>query len=111
MKNELGLKIVKKFDLEKKLLRFSKEKKIAKELNTLYAGYNEVETLYEKYLGIVLNETERLTKLTNSLLTLNNLNMRGMVLEKTVFVVSKTSLRLLKFIDKSITSHSEVLPG
>lgn len=51
MKNELGLKIVKKFDLEKKLLRFSKEKKIAKELNTLYAGYNEVETLYEKYLG------------------------------------------------------------
>ena len=28
--------------------------------------------LHEKYLGIVLNETERLTKLTNSLLTLNN---------------------------------------
>lgn len=41
--------------------------------------------LYEKYLKIVLNETERLTKLTNSLLTLNNLNTRGMVLEKTDF--------------------------
>ncbi len=45
--------------------------------------------MHEKYLGIVLNETERLTKLTNSLLTLNNLNMRGMVLEKTVFDINK----------------------
>ena len=44
---------------------------------------------HEKYLGIVLNETDRLTKLTNSLLTLNNLNTRGMVLEKTVFDISK----------------------
>ncbi len=41
--------------------------------------------LHEKYLGIVLNETERLTKLTNSLLTLNNLNMKGMILEKICF--------------------------
>lgn len=45
--------------------------------------------MHEKYLGIVLNETERLTKLTNSLLTLNNLNTRGMVLEKTVFDINK----------------------
>ena len=45
--------------------------------------------LHEKYLGIVLNETERLTKLTNSLLTLNNLNTRGMVLEKTVFDINQ----------------------
>lgn len=44
---------------------------------------------HEKYLGIVLNETDRLTKLTNSLLTLNNLNTRGMVLEKTVFDINK----------------------
>ena len=44
---------------------------------------------HEKYLGIVLNETDRLTKLTNSLLTLNNLNMRGMVLEKTVFDINQ----------------------
>jgi len=44
---------------------------------------------HEKYIGIVLNETERLTKLTNSLLTLNNLNMRGMVLEKTQFDINQ----------------------
>lgn len=41
--------------------------------------------MYEKYLRIVLNETERLTKLTNSLLTLNNLNIKGVALEKTNF--------------------------
>lgn len=41
--------------------------------------------MHEKYIGIVLNETDRLIKLTNSLLTLNNLNIRGMILEKTVF--------------------------
>lgn len=41
--------------------------------------------MHEKYLTIVLNETERLTKLTNSLLTLNNLNTKGMLLEKTDF--------------------------
>ena len=33
--------------------------------------------LYPKYIGIVLNETERLIKLTNSLLTLNNLNTKN----------------------------------
>lgn len=37
--------------------------------------------MHEKYLGIVLSETERLTKLTNGLLALNNLNMKGVVLE------------------------------
>ena len=44
--------------------------------------------LHEKYIGIVLNETERLTKLTNSLLSLNNLNLKGMVLEKKVFDIN-----------------------
>lgn len=44
--------------------------------------------LHEKYLTIVLNETERLTKLTNSLLTLNNLNTKGMMLEKTDFDIN-----------------------
>lgn len=44
----------------------------------------------EKYLGIVLNETERLTKLTNGLLTLNNLNTKGMLLEKTDFDINTT---------------------
>ncbi|MDE7429289.1 MAG: GHKL domain-containing protein [Lachnospiraceae bacterium] len=44
--------------------------------------------LYEKYLTIVLNETERLTKLTNSLLTLNNLNTKGIMLNKTDFEIN-----------------------
>ena len=45
--------------------------------------------LHEKYLGVVLNETDRLTKLTNSLLTLNNLNTQGMILEKTSFDINQ----------------------
>ncbi len=44
---------------------------------------------YDKYLNIVLNETTRLTKLTNSLLTLNNLNTKGMLLNKTDFDINK----------------------
>ena len=45
--------------------------------------------LHEKYLQIVMNETDRLTKLTNSLLTLNNLNTKGMLLDKTDFDINK----------------------
>jgi len=45
--------------------------------------------MYEKYIEILTNETDRLIKLTNSLLTLNNLNMRGMFLDKTNFDVNK----------------------
>lgn len=41
--------------------------------------------MHEKYLHIVLNETDRLTKLTNGLLTLNNLNTRGVILERIDF--------------------------
>ncbi len=44
--------------------------------------------LHEKYLTIVLNETLRLTKLTNGLLQLNNLNMKGMMLERTDFDIN-----------------------
>lgn len=44
----------------------------------------------EKYLTILLNETERLRKLTNSLLTLNNLNTKGMMLNKTDFDINRT---------------------
>lgn len=47
------------------------------------------EEMHEKYLKVVLNETERLTKLTNGLLTLNNLNMTGMVLEKSIFDINQ----------------------
>ena len=45
--------------------------------------------LHEKYIHIVLNETNRLTKLTNSLLTLNNLNTNGMILERTDFDINQ----------------------
>ena len=44
--------------------------------------------MHQKYLEIVLNETERLTKLTNSLLTLNNLNTKGMLLDLTDFDIN-----------------------
>lgn len=44
---------------------------------------------HEKYLTIVLNETDRLTKLTNSLLTLNNLNTKGIMLDKSFFDINK----------------------
>ncbi|MCR5673094.1 MAG: HAMP domain-containing histidine kinase [Lachnospiraceae bacterium] len=45
---------------------------------------------HEKYIKIVKNETERLTKLTNNLLTLNNLNITGMNLDITDFDINKT---------------------
>lgn len=45
--------------------------------------------MYDKYLNIVLNETERLTKLTNSLLTLNNMNTRGILLDITDFDINQ----------------------
>lgn len=45
--------------------------------------------LYDKYLSIVSNETDRLIKLTNNLLTLNNLNTEGMVLERTDFDINQ----------------------
>lgn len=44
--------------------------------------------MHEKYIGIVLNETERLTKLTNDLLALNNLNTKGMILNRTDFDIN-----------------------
>lgn len=44
--------------------------------------------LHSKYIGVVLNETDRLTKLTNSLLTLNNLNTKGMILDRTDFDIN-----------------------
>ncbi|WMC91367.1 sensor histidine kinase [Kineothrix sp. MB12-C1] len=45
--------------------------------------------MHEKYINIVLNETERLHKLTNSLLSLNNLNTKGMLLDKTNFELNR----------------------
>ncbi len=45
--------------------------------------------MQQKYLKIVLNETKRLTKLTSSLLSLNNLNTKGMLLDTTDFDINK----------------------
>lgn len=64
--------------------------------------------LYEKYLGIVINETERLTKLTSSLLQLNNLNVKGVVLDIKDFDINETMKRSCetfegKCMDKRIT--------
>ena len=58
---------------------------------TSIKGYLETypTEMYEKYLKIVLNETERLAKLTNSLLTLNNLNTKGMMLDKSTFDINR----------------------
>jgi len=44
--------------------------------------------IFDKYLTITLNETERLTKLTNSLLTLNNLNTKGVILDRKNFDIN-----------------------
>ncbi len=46
------------------------------------------EEMHGKYLGIVINETDRLTKLTNELLTLNNLNTKGMLLDRSDFDIN-----------------------
>lgn len=45
--------------------------------------------MHDKYINTVLNETDRLTKLTNSLLTLNNLNTSGMMLDLSNFDINK----------------------
>lgn len=45
--------------------------------------------MYEKYLNIVRNETDRLKKLTDSLLLLNNLNTQGMFLDRTEFDINQ----------------------
>ncbi len=51
--------------------------------------------LYDKYLNIVLFETERLNKLTQSLLTLNDYDTKNMLLEKSDFdindIIKKTA--------------------
>lgn len=45
--------------------------------------------MQEKYLNIVLTETERLNKLTSGLLTLNNFDDKGTLLDKTDFDINR----------------------
>ena len=59
--------------------------------------------MHEKYLKIVLNETERLTKLTNSLLTLNNLNTKGMVLEMSDFDINEIIRQVVASFEGTVT--------
>lgn len=63
---------------------------------TSIKGYLEAMTdgtippeLYEKYLGIILFETERLTDLTRDLLTLNEFDTKELLLDKTRFDVQE----------------------
>lgn len=71
--------------------------------------------MHEKYLNIVMNETDRLAKLTNSLLTLNNLNTTGMVLELSDFdindVIRKTVATFEGTCEKKKISISLILTG
>lgn len=46
--------------------------------------------LHEKYINIVLSETERLTKLTNNILTINNMNSDGALLNYSDFDIVDT---------------------
>lgn len=46
--------------------------------------------MQNKYLEIVISETERLTKLTNNLLVINNVNDNGMVLDISDFDICST---------------------
>ncbi|MCH5280297.1 MAG: HAMP domain-containing histidine kinase [Lachnospiraceae bacterium] len=71
--------------------------------------------MHEKYLNIVMNETDRLAKLTNSLLTLNNLNTKGMVLEVSDFdindVIRNTVATFEGTCEKKKISISLILTG
>ncbi len=55
--------------------------------------------MYEKYLKVVLNETDRLTKLTNGLLELNSLNHKGVVLTITNFDINGAIRQICETFD------------
>ena len=62
--------------------------------------------MHEKYLTTVLNETDRLTKLTNSLLTLNNLNTSGMMLDLSNFDINQVIRDLAASFEGSCRSKN-----
>ena len=63
---------------------------------------------YEHYLKVVLGETERLTKLTNGLLTLNNLNTGGILLQRTDFDINALTGRIL-YVNADLEKIQQVL--
>lgn len=58
----------------------------------------------EKYLGIVLFEAERLHKLTESLLTLNDFDSKGMLLDKTDFEINEIIKKTAASFEGTCTS-------
>ncbi|MCR4891935.1 MAG: HAMP domain-containing histidine kinase [Lachnospiraceae bacterium] len=66
--------------------------------------------LYDKYIGIVVNETERLTKLTNGLLELNSLNLRGnIILDMTEFDINGVLKRTAETFEGSCQEKKIVI--
>ncbi len=65
--------------------------------------------MHEHYLGVVLNETDRLTKLTNSLLSLNNLGVSGMLLQKSDFDINGVIRNVAASFEQTCRSKSIVL--
>ncbi|MCR5774782.1 MAG: HAMP domain-containing protein [Lachnospiraceae bacterium] len=55
--------------------------------------------MHEKYLQVVLNETDRLTKLTNGLLELNSLNTKGIVLTISDFDINSVIRQICETFD------------
>ncbi|HAL32583.1 MAG TPA: two-component sensor histidine kinase [Lachnospiraceae bacterium] len=55
--------------------------------------------MHEKYLHVVLNETDRLTKLTNGLLELNSLSSKGMVLTISDFDINAAIRQICETFD------------
>lgn len=75
--------------------------------------------MQKKYFDIILFETERLTKLTTNLLTINSIENNGMMLDKSVFdineIIRKTALTFegtctRKRITLNLTFDEDVLP-
>ncbi len=57
------------------------------------------------YIGIVLDETQRLTKLTNDILDLSNLQSADIKLERTDFDINELLRRTLLTFEHKITAH------
>lgn len=62
------------------------------------------EQLYPKYLNIVLDETNRLNKLTQNLLTLNNLDSQGYYLDCTQFDINHIIKKILATFEGTCTA-------
>lgn len=61
---------------------------------------------HEHYLGVVLSETDRLTKLTQGLLTLNNLNTGGILLQRTDFDINDVIRRVAASFEQTCRARN-----